>query len=69
MEHSAMLLTCIKRSLVLKTDFGLYASGPFTQAVLFVNTSFSIGVLGGGVGMWNLVVSVPGQYFLYHIKQ
>ena len=28
MEHSAILLTCIKRNSVLKTNFGLLFEGP-----------------------------------------
>ena len=28
LEHSAILLTCIKQKLVLKTNFGLFESGP-----------------------------------------
>ena len=34
LEHSAILLTCIKRQLVLKTNFGLFESGGFTQVLL-----------------------------------
>ena len=35
-EHSAILLTCIKRQLVLKTNFGIFESGGFTQVLLYV---------------------------------
>ena len=36
MEHSAILLTCIKGYLVLKkTIFGLFESGRFTQVLLY----------------------------------
>ena len=32
---SAILLTCIKRYLVLKPNFGLFESGRFTQVLLY----------------------------------
>ena len=39
MEHSAILLTCIKRQLVLKTIFFcLFESGRFKQVVLYKET-------------------------------
>ena len=38
LEHSALLLTCIKQFLVLKTIFGLFESGRFTQVLLYTST-------------------------------
>ena len=38
LEHSAILLTCIKQYLVLKTNFGLFESGRFTQVVLYISS-------------------------------
>ena len=35
LEHSAILLACIKQQLVLKTICGLYESGHFTQVLLY----------------------------------
>ena len=35
LEHSAILLTCIKRLLVLKTILGLFEIGRFTQVLLY----------------------------------
>ena len=35
LEHSATLLTCIKRYLDLKTNFGLFDGGRFTQVLLY----------------------------------
>ena len=37
LEHSAILLTCIKRGSVLKTIFGHFESGRFTQVLLHVD--------------------------------
>ena len=34
LEHSAILLTCIKRYMVLKNFFALFWSGRFTQVLL-----------------------------------
>ena len=35
LEHSAILLSCIKRYSVMKTIFGLFESGGFTQVLLY----------------------------------
>ena len=35
LEHSAILLTCIKQYFVLKTIFGLFESGRFRQVLLY----------------------------------
>ena len=36
LEHSAILLTCIKQYSVLKPIFGLFESGRITQVLLFI---------------------------------
>ena len=36
LEHSAKLLTCIKRYLVLKPMVGLFESGHFRQVLLYI---------------------------------
>ena len=36
LEHSAILLICIKRLFVLKTNFRSFKSGRFTQVLLYV---------------------------------
>ena len=36
LEHSAILLTCIKRQLVLKTNLCFFESGRFTQVLLYI---------------------------------
>ena len=39
LEHSAILLTCIKQKSVLKTIFGLFDSGHFRQVLLYKNST------------------------------
>ena len=36
LEHSAILLTCNKRTIVLKTIFRSFESGRFTQVLLYI---------------------------------
>ena len=40
LEHSAILLTCIKRLLVLKSIFDLFESGLLTQVLQFVQVIY-----------------------------
>ena len=39
LEHSAILLTCIKRKLVLKANFGVFLSGRLRQVLLYMPIS------------------------------
>ena len=56
LEHSAILLTCIKRLSILKTIFGLFESGRFTQVLLYVYFCYS--------GRW-----YPGEMSKYWLQE
>ena len=58
LEHSAILLTCIKRYLVLKTNFRSFLSGSFTQVLLYTGLG---GGGGGGGAQFILLVCHPGS--------
>ena len=44
LEHSAIFLTCIKRQLVLKSNFCRFESGRFTPVLPYYNFLIKIGI-------------------------
>ena len=42
LEHSAILLTCPKRSLGLKTNFGVFESGHYRQVLLYYEGTYTM---------------------------
>ena len=60
LEHSAILLTCIKRSLGLKPIFGLFESGRVTQVLLYVCVIlFTLGFLHRKRTLFIILIVAP----------